>query len=104
MKFPCIACGLCCRRVGPIAERLKGTALEFPYTYDESGRCEMLGEDNRCKVYDSRPLICNVERVAELSGKDKAAFYEENIRACNQMMDEAGLPAELRIKEDPTKR
>ena len=97
MKFPCIGCGLCCRRVGPIAEKLKGTVLEFPYAYDDTGRCEMLGEDSRCKVYETRPLICNIERAAELLGKDKAAFYADNIKACNKMMDEAGLPPEMRI-------
>jgi Fe-S-cluster containining protein len=97
MKFPCTSCGACCRKIGKLAPKLKGTPFEFPHKWDESGACEMLGADNRCKVYDDRPLICNIQRFAEALSLDPAEFRAANIKACNQLMDDEGLPPELRI-------
>ena len=86
MSFPCIKCGLCCRKISVVVE----AGIKFPYKYDKDGKCEMLGDDNLCLVYDSRPLICNIERMAEQQ-TDKIKFYNLNIYSCNFMLEEAGI-------------
>lgn len=70
----------------------------FPYTWDETGKCEMLGDDNKCKVYDDRPLICRIDELGEAFMTDKKEWYKSNIRSCNTMMDEDGIDQSLRIK------
>lgn len=72
--------------------------MYFPYNWDENGVCENLTEDNKCKVYENRPLICNVEKFAEYNKLEKTEFYKVNIRACNYMMDIDGIDQSFRIK------
>lgn len=59
--------------------------MAFPYKWDESGSCEMLQSDNTCKVYKDRPLLCNVEKVAEFLRVKKNKFYKINHKACLEM-------------------
>jgi Fe-S-cluster containining protein len=101
-KFPCTGCGCCCKRVNiavsTIGENTPDNPLYFPYTWDKTGKCEMLDDDNKCKVYDSRPPLCNVDTVMELLEQDKESFYALNIEACNDLMDEDNIDKSLRIK------
>lgn len=90
--FPCTKCGCCCKRLGKAIKE----GIGFPYRAKENGECEML-EDNKCKVYDTRPDICNVDKVIELIGLDRNEYYKEGIYACNKMMDEDGISIEYRI-------
>jgi Fe-S-cluster containining protein len=76
----------------------KKDPMYFPYTWDENGVCENLTEDNKCKVYDKRPLICNIERYGNHMKVNEQEFYQVNIRACNYMMDLDNVPLEFRIK------
>lgn len=76
----------------------KDNLLYFPYKWDESGRCEMLTEDNKCSVYEDRPLVCNVDKLLSLIEIPKEQFYEINVESCNKMMDEDELPIKYRIK------
>jgi Fe-S-cluster containining protein len=100
--FPCSGCGACCHRVDKGVANLgsKNTEdeLYFPYKWDESGKCEMLTDDNKCSVYDNRPLICNIDKLLPIIDIPKDIYYEMNIAYCNAMMDEDNLPAEFRIK------
>lgn len=102
MSFPCTGCGACCHRINiavanipllPNEERFK-----FPYSWDASGKCEMLDENNRCKVYDHRPLICNIDKMIEELDLDKELAYKDTIKICNQFMDEDGIPKSFMIK------
>jgi Fe-S-cluster containining protein len=70
----------------------------FPYGHDENGWCEKL-VDNKCSVYESRPTLCNIEMMWQMSGQDKDTYYAQNIEACNSMMDEDGVSKEYRINE-----
>jgi uncharacterized protein len=91
--FPCTMCGCCCRRIGDIIKQ----GIEFPYKAMSDGACEML-EDNKCKIYDSRPTICNIDKLAKILHIERKEFYKENIKACNQMMDDDNIPQEFRIR------
>jgi Fe-S-cluster containining protein len=99
-NFPCTGCGACCRRIKSAVSNFMdaGINMEFPYQWDENGVCEMLTEDNKCSVYEDRPLICNIEKFAEVFDIDKQKFFIENIAACNILIKEDNLPEEFLIK------
>lgn len=59
----------------------------------------MLDKNNKCKVYDNRPFLCNITACSQIEGIDKEDFYSKNIEACNSMMDMDGVDLELRIKK-----
>ena len=99
--FPCTSCGACCRRIS-LAVAYHGVKppthpLHFPYSWDEEGVCEHLRPDNTCRVYEIRPLICNVEAYARYIGADMKSFFALNAKACNKLMDADGLEKKFRI-------
>ena len=54
-RFNCDRCGLCCRSIGGIPQLKQ---------YDRGdGVCSHLTDANLCDMYDSRPEVCNVERM-----------------------------------------
>jgi len=78
MTFNCVGCGICCTKVGlafanrdKLSEGDRKALDEFPYKADSSGTCEMLVE-NKCMVYEDRPLLCRV-------GKMHKKFYADKI-------------------------
>lgn len=91
--FPCTMCGCCCKRIGLLIEQ----GIDFPFKAREDGACEMLTEDNKCKVYDNRPTLCNIDALAKLLHQDKKSFYRQNIKACNKMMENDKIPHEYKI-------
>jgi Fe-S-cluster containining protein len=57
----------------------------FPYKYDENGRCENLGEDNKCKIYATRPDVCDIKKIFEKHYKyliNRKDFYDLSEKAC----------------------
>jgi hypothetical protein len=47
----------------------------------------------------NRPLICDIEKIADKLNLDKINFFNKNIDVCNAMMDEDGIKDSLRIKQ-----
>jgi len=103
MRFPCTGCGACCRVINRYEELIvrddPSNPYYFPFQWDESGKCENL-EGNKCKVYEDRPLICNIEAFLEALGLDKIDFYNVNIKSCHELVDEFGLGEEMKPKID----
>lgn len=110
MKFPCTACGSCCKRVKQAVEHMKlhighledpqyKEVWDFPHKWDETGRCEKLGADNKCTVYENRPPLCNIAEVHKrvFSHLSKEEFFRYNINGCNYMMDQDKVPLDKRI-------
>lgn len=103
--FPCTQCGLCCRHIGMTLEygkffqnqAVREAVESFPYKADENGVCEML-VDNKCSVYNNRPLLCDVELMASMLGVPKDEWYHSNAKACNFMIKQAGLDDSYLIK------
>lgn len=93
--FPCTKCGACCEHIAAAIEVFP----DFPYKTDQTGRCEMLDSDNNCKVYENRPLICNIAKLGRALGMGKQEFFRMNITMCNQLMDLYDKPQELRITD-----
>ena len=76
-----------------------GEAIDsFPYAVDKNGVCEKF-LDNKCSVYENRPLLCNVEKLAVLKGFDKNHWYRINAIACNFLIRQAGLDDSYLIKD-----
>jgi len=104
--FPCTGCGLCCRHVGLILATvdqqenpfLKALFKSFPYGVDEFGACEKL-ENNRCSVYEDRPLVCNIANLADIQGIPQEEYFKQAAMACNFMIRNAGLDESFLINE-----
>lgn len=100
--FPCTGCGACCRRIHNLKEYSKVLAdktniaeIEFPFE-NKDGICEKL-IDNKCSVYEDRPLICSVDKMQEVLKFDKPSFYKMNAKVCNNFIREDGLDESLLI-------
>ena len=84
IHFPCIACGLCCKKAHLIPEL--GSLIQ------DDGQCLFYDcETHKCKNYQKRPEICNVDKMYEtvfhsMSRKD---FYLANLRVCYALNLEA---------------
>lgn len=80
-KFNCDGCGICCRSVGhlyPFIESVDGICTEFD------------SELNKCKIYDSRPLICRVDDYYKTYGSDNMTldeWHDENTKACKLLKE-----------------
>ncbi len=104
--FPCISCGLCCSNIGADVRSAKESVSthpinimlkEFPHSFDESGRCEMLGEDNKCSVYDDRPEICNISAIATKLKINREDFFRHNAMSCNELLEANGKEERIEI-------
>ena len=82
--FPCKKCGRCCRRVG---NTLFGKALALP-----NGVCRHLDEStNLCRIYEERPLFCNIDKAYEECYKDlmtQQEYYQRNLEICHRLQSE----------------
>ena len=95
MGFECTSCGLCCKQIRAIKSQpapfpwMQKAVDEFPHGTRADGSCEKL-EDNRCTVYADRPLLCNIDRLADEPDMpvDKETWYEMNYIGCKQLQME----------------
>ncbi len=117
MSFPCTNCGMCCMRAGQVVESARALISRgafdnnpyvqeiaaFPYGYAEGGRCEMLADDNTCKVYDHRPDICSIEKTWKKyhSGEmPLEEYYSQTIVVCNELITDGGIDKKYLINEE----
>lgn len=104
MEFNCSSCGACCKRIGAVRDKFK--ELNFPYDVNEKGWCKMLGEDNRCKVYENRPDICRIAKTFDnffSKTMTKAEYYTMNTKLCNEWMREDGIDKKFLLDENKYK-
>lgn len=106
MDYPCTSCTQCCRRIQAILDMshehpvIQELVLRFPYKARVDGSCEMLTDDGKCSVYDTRPLLCNIKMGAKLLKMDEKDWYRLNRDGCNSMIKEAGLGDEYLVTLD----
>ena len=89
MSFECTSCGLCCKNIEQTVTNskqipwLRPAAMTFPHQAQANGDCEKL-VDNRCSVYEDRPLLCNLEQAAkELEmPMSKEQWFDLNYQGC----------------------
>lgn len=104
MSFNCTKCGLCCTNIGDHIKQAKKALEEdwtnkvaqavvnFPFRTDETGKCEKLGANNECTVYDTRPEICSIDKVYEqylATQMTREQWYRRNESMCKVMQDKA---------------
>lgn len=81
-KFKCSCCGACCKLVGcSIIPEIKAMAKE------NTDECRHLLPNNKCAIYDSRPIFCRVDDYYDQYIKDKSGitreqWYEDNHKHC----------------------
>lgn len=97
-KFPCTACGSCCKRAFVLRDWFAEHGIEI----NADGSCEHLTADNRCRIYESRPSFC---RVGNAKPEDMPIeeYWIATARVCNAWMDQDGVPVELRIDDSAIK-
>jgi|TARA_R100000781_G_C4056942_1_gene119688 Fe-S-cluster containining protein len=95
MKFLCSGCGACCNHVGTLQKELP---------VDENGRCLNLDENNQCKIYDTRPDVCRVNKMFEknkgvVEGRvlTRLQYYMLNTLTCHRLIDMDGLDEKFKI-------
>lgn len=90
MAFNCTGCGECCKQIGKtlVAQHtlipwMRAVVREFPYKAKENGHCEMLVDD-KCSVYEDRPLLCNIDKMADDTTMPLSKFewYKMNYEGC----------------------
>ena len=74
MTFPCVKCGLCCKKVGMLDKSLNRG----------DGACIHLKEDNICNIYDNRPNICRIDEMKPNNISTKQ-WYEINLEFCKKL-------------------
>ena len=89
MKFECSKCGACCRRAG---------MLGF-MPQREDGACIHLDEDNTCKIYETRPEFCRVDKMAKKNQENisKLDYFKTSSAICNIWIKEDGLDSKYTI-------
>ena len=78
--FLCDKCGLCCQHI-PEIEELKNF-------HNGNGICIHFDKESyKCKIYETRPNVCRVEKMYDLvyhkEFKTKEEFYTANMTICN---------------------
>ena len=94
--FPCTKCGECCKQIPKL---LPGWKDIDPKT----GWCSHLAEDNTCKIYETRPIICQVEAYGNFLGGERIRWLKGNAKVCNTLQEQAGLPILYRIDVEAIK-
>ena len=100
VKFICSGCGACCRRIGLVRDKFE--ELNFPYQVNEKGWCEMLGENNECKVYETRPEVCRTNKTYDnffSKAMTRAEYYTMNTELCNKWMSEDKMDEKFILDE-----
>ena len=82
--YPCKRCGVCCRYV---------IYTEFgAFLANEKGICKYLDENtNLCKIYEQRPISCNVDEYYKKYYSAKMTieeFYQMNLKSCELLRQE----------------
>ena len=81
IRFNCDRCGLCCQNLKEIPIKTKLDRGD--------GICQYFDEQNHvCKIYNTRPIICNVDKFYNLflnNKMSKVCYYELNYIACRQL-------------------
>lgn len=79
LKFPCIQCGLCCRKSGDVPQ--------LSFLMGSNGYCRYL-DGNKCSIYTKRPLICNIEAMYDkyfFNVMTEDEFIRRNLEVCYKL-------------------
>jgi Fe-S-cluster containining protein len=100
MSFHCTQCGLCCENMDKVLAAqhpqpwMQELVKAFPYGTKPNGQCEQF-ENGVCLVYERRPLLCDIERIADEVdiGMTKDEWFELNYQGCRTL--QSRIPVRL---------
>ena len=75
MKFLCSGCGACCKAIS----------------------CSYLTSEMRCSIYETRPDICDVQKMADIRGVDRMSWFIQNTLFCHSLIDYYGMSEDYKI-------
>lgn len=82
MAINCKDCkAYCCRKIGMVNKDLDRG----------DGVCKHLDENNKCEIYNNRPLICNTDRLYEVlysKFMSKEEWVLLNIKGCEKLHED----------------
>lgn len=95
VRFDCNECGLCCKKVYRALDKSRNPHWmheaidDFPYEMNSDGSCSMM-VDNRCSVYEDRPLLCNIKKAAKKIDMPytRKEWFRLNYEGCRQLQME----------------
>ena len=87
MDFVCSQCTACCKLAGEMGI--------MPRRKD--GACKYLTKDNQCSIYETRPLECNVKKMANHFGKKEKDYYKTVSKTCNSLMEYYKIDKKYRL-------
>ena len=105
LKFDCKCEGHCCRGIGAVVKHAYSMCMkaaenneavdqivydlaEFPHEICEDGSCSQLDPGGFCKIYASRPTVCNTDAMYDKyysNGLTKEQFYELSYKSCEKI-------------------
>ena len=101
VHFICTRCGMCCKLIGQIKKSVEKYPVwmqevinDFNEDIDENGVCVHLQEDNTCDIYDTRPLLCNIDAIYDKYHTylySRVEWYRQNTRHCNELIHLFGM-------------
>ena len=84
--FNCDKCGLCCQQVS--------TSEIYAGLDRGDGICRYYDDSTKlCSIYDSRPIICNVDKAYQEFFQDKMSmeeYYALNYKSCQTLKKKTG--------------
>jgi Fe-S-cluster containining protein len=69
----------------------------FPFNATPEGHCEMLGENDECLVYDTRPDVCRIDVMQTKSDITEKEYFQLTAMVCNKLQENLGLDESLRV-------
>lgn len=97
MIFPCTKCGACCKKVGFAIGMDPEFAEGFPFGATPEGHCEMLGENDECLVYETRPDVCRIDVMQTKYDISEREYFQLTAMVCNKLQENLRLDESLRV-------
>ena len=87
-SFKCTGCGACCHRAYRVVFHIR----------EDGCTCVHLGDDNLCKIYESRPWVCRVDEVFKTKKNiSRRDYYIKISKKCNEWMIRDGIDPKYHI-------
>jgi Fe-S-cluster containining protein len=69
----------------------------FPFSATPEGHCEMLGDNNECLVYDTRPDVCRIDVMQTKYDIPEQEYFKLTAMVCNKLQENLRLDESLRV-------
>jgi uncharacterized protein len=98
LNFPCTTCGVCCQHISHLDELKE---------FDRGDGCCKYLLGNKCSIYNTRPLICRVDKMFDTFYKQhmtEEEFIYLNLLACKGLQTSHNVSQNLHVIIPENKR